>query len=66
MPMPPASLPISDKESLTCSESSGAGFEPCQSKGIPHLITLEDINDFVWDLNLSKGKSRLLGSHLQQ
>ena len=33
---------------------------------MPHLITLEDLYDLVWDLNLSKGKSGLLGSHLQQ
>ena len=28
IPMPPASLPILDKESLTCFKSSGADFEP--------------------------------------
>ena len=66
IPMPPASLPILDKESLTCSKSSGADFEPCQSKGMPNLITLEVLYDLVWDLNLSKGKSELLGSCLQQ
>ena len=67
IPMPPASLPILDKESLTCSKScSGANFEPCQSKGMPNLITLEVLYDLLWDLNLSKDKSELLGSHLQQ
>ena len=55
--MPPASLPILGKESSTCSKSSGAHFKLCQSKGMPHLITLEDLYDLVWDLNLSKGKS---------
>ena len=64
--MPPASLLILDKDSLTCSESSGAHFELCQSKGMPYLITQEDLNDLVWNLNLSKGKSDLLGSCLQQ
>ena len=63
MPMPPASLPI---RISTCSESSSADFEPCQSKGMPHLVTREDLNDLVWDLNLAKGKSEFLGSHLQQ
>ena len=29
---------------------------------MPNLITLEVLYDFVWDLNLSKGKSELLGS----
>ena len=58
--MPPASLPILD--SLTCSESSGADFELCQSK--PHLITQKDLNNLVWNLNFSKGKSELLGSRL--
>ena len=50
IPMPPASLPILDKESLTCFESSGADFEPCQNKGIPHLITQEDLNNLVRNL----------------
>ena len=64
--MPLTSLPVLDKESSTYSESSDADFEPCQSKGIPHLITQEDLNDLVQDLYLSKGKSELLGSCLQQ
>ena len=64
--MPPASLPILDEESSTCSESSDTHFKPCQNKGIPHLITQEDLNDLVRNLNLSKGKSELLGSRLQQ
>ena len=29
---------------------------------MPNLITLEVLYDLVWDLNLSKGKSELLGS----
>ena len=62
--MPPASLPILDEKFLTCSESSGTNFKPCQSKSLPHLITLEDLNDLGQDLNLSKGKSKLLGSRL--
>ena len=33
---------------------------------MPNLITLEVLYDLVWDLNLSKGKSELLGSRLQQ
>ena len=64
--MPPTSLSILDEEYLTSSESSGADFEPCQIEGIPYLITQEDLNDLVRDLNLSKGKSELLGSRLQQ
>ena len=63
--MPPANLPILDEESSTCFESSGADFEPCQSKSIPHLITQKDLNNLVWDLNLSKSKSELLRSRLQ-
>ena len=54
IPMPPANLPILHEESLTCSKSSGEDFEPCQSKVISHLITQEDLNDLVRDLNLSK------------
>ena len=66
IPISPFSLPILDKKFLTCFKSSGAHFEPCQSKGIPHLITLEDMYDLVRDLNFSKGKSELLGLRLQQ
>ena len=66
IPIPPASLPTLDKESSTCSKSSGAHFEPSQIKDIPHLITLEDLYDLVRDLNLLKGKSEPLGSRLQQ
>ena len=65
IPMPPASPAILDEKSLTYFESSGVIFEPCQSKGIPHLITQEDLNNLVRDLNLSKSKSELLGSRLQ-
>ena len=65
--MPPTSLSILDEEYLKSSESSDADFEPCHIKGIPYLITQEDLNDLlVRDLNLSKGKSELLGSRLQQ
>lgn len=32
----------------------------------PHLITKEDLNDLVWDLNLSKKQSELLGSRLKE
>ena len=59
-------VPILEEKSSTCSESSGADFEPCQSKGTPHLITQKNLNDLVRDLNLSKGKTKLLGSRLQQ
>ena len=54
--MPLASLPIWDEESLTCFESSGAHFIPCQNKGIPHLITQEDLNDLVIIEKRFKGK----------
>ena len=58
-------VPILEEKSSTCSESSGADFEPCQSKGTPHLITQKNLNDLVRDLNLSKGKTKLSGSRLQ-
>ena len=42
-----------------------ADFKPCQSNNIQHLITQDDLNDLVWNLNLSKGKSKVLESRLQ-
>ena len=64
--MPPANLLILVEESSTRSQNSGAHFKPCQSKGIPNLIAQEGLNDLVWDLNFSKGKSEHLASCLQQ
>ena len=58
--MPSVSLPILDEEPSTCSKSSDTDFQPCQSKGVPHLITQKDLNDLVRDLNLSKSKNELL------
>lgn len=41
-------------------------FVPSQEPPKPHLITTEDFNDLIRDLNLPKSKAELLGSRLKQ
>ena len=64
--MPPASLRILDKESSTCFESSGADFEPCQTKGIlnttGHRNTADVTSLLRWTLHHLNQAYKLLQS----
>jgi hypothetical protein len=50
----------------TASGSADPDYTPGTAAGIPHKITQIELNDLVRDLGLSKDKSELLGSRLQQ
>ena len=65
IPKPPSDLPVISDESTECSTDSSTDFDPCVSDRRPHFI-IQDLNDLVRDLNLSKDKSELLASRLQQ
>ena len=66
IPKPPSDHPVISDESAECSEDASTEFDPCVNERRPHFITQEDLNDLVRDLNLSKDKSELLASRLQQ
>ena len=66
IPKPPSDLPVISDESAECSTDSSTDFDSCVSERRLHFITQEDLNDLVRDLNLSKDKSELLASRLQQ
>ena len=58
-------------ESTSGSPESPASTEPHVSHGRssapqPHILTQDELNDLVRDLELSKGKAELLGSRLKQ
>jgi len=42
-----------------------ATFETSTSSCEPHLLSQGELNDFVWDLELSKKQAELLGSRLR-
>ncbi|GFX91662.1 uncharacterized protein TNCV_3682481 [Trichonephila clavipes] len=51
----------SKEEETVCGDTT---FEPsCSSE--PHLLTQEDLNDFIQDLKISKKQSEMLGSWLK-
>ena len=64
VPKPPVTLPETSAESSQSSCISKFEDEP--NTHCPHLITQQELNDLVRDLNLPKSKSELLGSRLQQ
>ena len=55
IPMPRASLPILDEESLTCSESSGADFKPCQTMILFGIKIFQKVKVNFWDHACSSG-----------
>ena len=64
VPKPPVML---SKNSAESSQSfCNSEFEDEPSTSCSHLITQQELNDLVRDLNLPKSKSELLGSRLQQ
>ena len=64
VPKPPVTLPEPLAKSLESSCDTEFQDEP--NTNCPHLITQQELNDLVYDLNLTKRKSELLGSRLQQ
>ena len=62
MPKPPVTLPETSAESSQSSSSSEFEDEP--NTNCPHLITQQELNDLVCNLNLPNSKSELLGSRL--
>ena len=64
VPKPPVTLPKTSAESSQ--SSCNSEFEDESNTNCPHLITQQELNDLVRDLNLPKSKSELLGSWLQQ
>ena len=75
IPIPPSDFSINVDEEAEGESSSGSQ-QPLESNDDPfvchgessgpHILTQEDINDLVRDLELSKAKSELLASRLQQ
>ncbi|CAH0557740.1 unnamed protein product [Brassicogethes aeneus] len=68
-PVPEPTKKLSQKSSLSLSSSksnSDREFLPTLKQPKYHLITTEDFNDLVRDLNLPKNKAELLGSRLKQ
>jgi len=76
VPEPPKQFTINsddeDKgESTSGSPEPPASTEPRVSRGMssapqPHILTQDELNDLVRDLELSKSKAELLGSRLKQ
>ena len=70
VPITPPCLPELKGESSENSENSSCDsndtFQLSQEATKPHLISQEDLNDLVQDLNLTKSNSELLASRLQQ
>ena len=64
VPKSPVTLPEQPKESSESCCDSEFNDEP--NTNYPHLITQQEINELVLDLNLPKSKSELLGSRLKQ
>ena len=66
---PPCSPELKGKSSENSENSSCDSddtFQLSQGATKPHLISQEDLNDLVQDLNLTKSNSKLLASRLQQ
>ena len=70
VPITPPCLPELKGKSSENSENSSCDsddtFQLSQEATKPHLISQEDLNDLVQDLNLTKSNSELLASRLQQ
>jgi len=76
VPEPPKQFTIDsddeyEGESMSGSPEPSASTEPHVSHGRssapqPHILTQDELNDLVRDLELSKSKSELLGSRLKQ
>ena len=70
VPFTPSCLSELKGESSENSENSSCDsddtFQLSQEATKPHLISQEDLNDLVRDLNLTKSNSELLASRLQQ
>ena len=70
VPVTPPCLPELKGKSSENSENSSCDsdgtFQLSQEATKPHLISQEDLNDLVRDLNLTKSNSELLASRLQQ
>ena len=69
-PLPPSCLPELKGESSENSENSNCDsddtFQLSQEATKPNLVSQEDLNDLVRDLNLTESYSELLASHLQR
>ena len=77
VPVPPESYTLSsvssDEEPMACddvaqcsSTHSDPNYAPVSDTKEPHVISQEELNDLVRDLNLPKTKALLLASRLQQ
>ena len=70
VPITPPCLPELKGKYSENSENSSCDsddtFQLSQEVTKPHLISQEDLNDLVQDLNLTKSNSKLLASRLQQ
>jgi len=72
VPKPPTNMTLSDSESsdedvgqVTNNMNCDPTFARASSSNEPHLLTQEDLNDIVRDLNLSKKQAEILGSRLK-
>ena len=67
VPITPPCLPeLKGESSENSSCDSDDTFQLSQEATKPHLISQEDLNDLLQDLNLTKSNSKLLASCLQQ
>jgi len=69
--LPPPHLTLEDESEHEAAtevpkeEQNDATFETSTSSCEPHLLTQGELNDLVWDLELSKKQAELLGSRLR-
>ncbi len=66
VPLPPSVDDIKLTETSESSETSQSEFEPDDTERKPHFIHQKDLNDLARDLDLTKEKSEILASRLQQ
>ena len=66
LPVPKPPVTLSETSAESSQSSCNSEFEDEPSTNCSHLITQQELNDLVQDLNLPKSKSELLGSRLQQ
>ena len=66
VPVPPSVNDVKPTETSESSETSQSEFEPDDTQRKSHFINKKDLNDLARDLDLTKEKSEILASRLQQ
>ena len=66
VPVPPPVNDVKPTETSGSSETSRSEFEPDDTQRKPHFINQKDLNNLARDSDLTKEKSEILVSRLQQ